>query len=94
MVEFIVDYLVPSFCAFLACIGFCFVFNIHGLGMVIGSLGGGLAWLVYLLCGSSIMAGFFAAMAVGAWLCSKDEPILGRKRKQNNSCKLSNKIKN
>lgn len=34
--------------AFLACVGFCFVFNIHGPGILICSLGGALGWLVYL----------------------------------------------
>lgn len=67
MLDIITTYLLPSVYAFLACVGFCFIFNIHGTGVIVGSLGGGIAWLVYLLCGSSIMAGFLAAMAVGAY---------------------------
>ena len=43
------DWLLPCLYAFLACAGFCFVFNIHGPGILICSFGGALGWLVYLL---------------------------------------------
>ncbi len=41
----------PCLYAFLACLGFCVLFRINGLGAVLCSLGGALAWLVYLLTG-------------------------------------------
>lgn len=43
------DLFLPCVYAFLACIGFCFIFNIHGPGILICGCGGALGWLVYLL---------------------------------------------
>lgn len=43
------DLFLPCVYAFLACIGFCFIFNIHGPGILICGFGGALGWLVYLL---------------------------------------------
>lgn len=59
------DYALPCLCALLACVGFTFVFNIHGLGKLIAGVGGALGWLVYLLAGSTIFAAFLAAVAIG-----------------------------
>lgn len=61
------DYFLPSLYAFLACIGFCVIFNVRGFGILICSLGGGLSWLVYLLSGllvgqSEILQSFWAAV--------------------------------
>nr|WP_326183857.1 threonine/serine exporter family protein [uncultured Oscillibacter sp.] len=57
--------------AFLACVGFGFVFNIQGLGILICGLGGAVGWLIYLLsmayAGSDILSAFLAAMAIGAY---------------------------
>lgn len=39
----------PCLYVFLACVGFCLVFNIHGPGILICCGGGALGWLVYLL---------------------------------------------
>ena len=51
---------------FLGCIGFCILFNIHDLGVIICSLGGTLVWAVYLiaegLSGSAILGYFFGAV--------------------------------
>ena len=47
--ELIQHYLLPCLWAFLACSGFCALYNIHGLGIVLCSLGGSLGWLVYLV---------------------------------------------
>ena len=47
--ELISGYVLPCLYAFLACIGFCFLFNIHGIGMFICAGGAGLGWLCYLL---------------------------------------------
>ena len=44
-------YLLPCVYAFLACIGFSMLFNIHGAGMLICAGGGALGWLCYLLTG-------------------------------------------
>ena len=64
-------YYLPSLYAFLACIGFSVLFNIHGVGMLICAGGGGLGWLVYLLAAplvdSDIIQSFFAALAISAW---------------------------
>lgn len=61
------DYLLPCVCAFLACVGFTLVFNIHGVGKLICGVGGALGWLVYLLAGKSIFAAFLASMAIGLY---------------------------
>ena len=58
------QYVLPCLCAFAGCIGFTLVFNIHGPGKLIACCGGVLGWLVYLLAGKTILAGFFAAMAI------------------------------
>lgn len=44
-------YLLPCVYAFLACIGFSMLFNIHGAVMLICAGGGALGWLCYLLTG-------------------------------------------
>lgn len=49
MNELFSAWLLPCVYAFLSCTGFCFVFNIHGPGILICGLGGALGWLVYLL---------------------------------------------
>jgi len=52
--------------AWAACLGFCLVFNLRGLRMLLASLGGALGWLVYLL-GSFLPGGllpYFAATIV------------------------------
>ena len=58
------QYVLPCLWAFAGCIGFTLVFNIHGPGKLIAGCGGALGWLVYLLAGKTILAGFFAAMAI------------------------------
>ena len=49
MTELIFNWFLPCIYAFLACVGFCLVFNIHGPGILICCFGGALGWLVYLL---------------------------------------------
>ena len=61
------DYGLPCLWAFLACVGFTFVFNIHGVGKLICGVGGALGWLVYLLAGSTILAAFLASAAIGLY---------------------------
>ena len=58
------QYILPCLCAFAGCIAFTLVFNIHGPGKLIAGFGGALGWLVYLLGGKTILAGFFAAAAI------------------------------
>lgn len=60
-------YLLPCICAFLACLGFTLVFNIHGAGKLICGVGGALGWLIYLLAGSTIFAGFLASAVIGVY---------------------------
>ena len=66
-------YLLPCVYAFLACIGFSMLFNIHGAGMLICAGGGALGWLCYLLTGplvgNDIIQSFFAALVRSA--CSE-----------------------
>ena len=66
------DWFLPCFYACAACLGFCVPFNIRGLGAVICSLGGGLAWLVYLIAGPltgyhDLMQYFWAAVFLSAY---------------------------
>ena len=60
-------YAIPCLCAFLACVGFSLVYNIHGLGIAIASLGGALGWLVYLLLDKTIPGAFWAAVAIAVY---------------------------
>lgn len=62
----------PCLYAFLACLGFCVLFCINGLGAVLCSLGGALAWLVYLLTGpivggNDVIQYFWAAVFLSAY---------------------------
>ena len=61
------DCAVPCLGAFLACVGFTLIFNIHGVGKLIAGVGGALGWLVYLLGGKTIFSAFLAAAAIGVF---------------------------
>ena len=69
--ELIQEFLLPCLWAFLACVGFGLVYNIHGAGILICGLGGALGWFVYLavqrLPGGSIAAAFAAAAAIAVF---------------------------
>ncbi len=65
--ETLCTYLLPCLWSFLACAGFCFIFNIRGLGIPICCGGGALGWLVYLLFGQTIPAAFLAAAFIGIY---------------------------
>ncbi len=67
MVSFLTAYLAPCLSAFLACLGFTFIFNIHGAEKIIGGLGGALGWLVYLLAGKTIFSAFLASAVIGVY---------------------------
>lgn len=66
--------------AFVGCIGFAIVFNLHGPGVLLCALGGGIAWAVYCLVltptGSDITAYFWAALAASLY-----SEIMARVRK-------------
>lgn len=66
------DWFLPCFYSFAACLGFCVLFNIRGMGGVICSLGGALAWLVYLIAGpltgyTVLMQYFWSAVFLSAY---------------------------
>lgn len=69
--ELLREFALPCVYAFVACIGFSFVFNIHGVGMFICACGGGLGWLCYLLSAplvhSEIVQSFLSAMVISIW---------------------------
>ena len=69
--ELIQHYLLPCLWAFLACSGFCALYNIHGLGIVLCSLGGSLGWLVYLVAEAlgtgATLAAFLAGLVIAAY---------------------------
>jgi len=58
---------VQCFFAFLGCMGFVILFNIHGKGSTLCALGGALTWAVYLMAldisGSELTAYFWAALS-------------------------------
>ena len=61
--------LIHCFAAFVGCIGFTILFNIHGWGSLLCVLAGVLAWLTYLLTlrmGSSDLTAYFFATLVAA----------------------------
>ena len=68
MSELITLWPMPCVYAFLACAGFCLVFNIHGPGIAICGIGGALGWLVYLasalFTASDILCFLIAATAI------------------------------
>lgn len=63
--------LIQSLAAFVGCIGFCILFNIHGFGCIICAIGGGLAWAVYGLTldifDSVIVASFFGTLLAAGY---------------------------
>ncbi len=62
------EYLMPCLFSFVACIGFCIIYNVHGTGILICCFGGALGWLAYLLTAllvhSDVLQSFFAAVAI------------------------------
>jgi len=57
--------------AFIGCLGFCILFNIHGIGSLLCALGGTISWAAYLLAfkisGNDLSAYFWAAMAASLY---------------------------
>lgn len=69
----LVDYNYATQCilCFLGCIGFCFLFNIHDLGILICSLGATLVWVIFCITeqitGSGILGYFWGAVFASAY---------------------------
>lgn len=61
------EYIVPCVCAFLACVGFTFLYNLHGIGKIICGTGGALGWLIYLLFDKNLLGAFLAAAAIAVF---------------------------
>ena len=60
---------IQCFAAAFGCVGFLPLFNIHGKGMILCVLGGGLTWAIYGLtvrCGGSAFTGYFIATIFAA----------------------------
>lgn len=64
-------YVLPCLSAFFSCLGFCFLFNVRGWGILICSLGGLLGWAVYLLSAplvrSDLLQCFLAAVGTAVF---------------------------
>ena len=76
--ELLQEFMLPCLWAFLACVGFGLVYNIHGVGILICGLGAALGWLVYLIVqripgSGSIVAAFAAAAAMPRVLSRVDK---------------------
>lgn len=69
--ELLQAFFLPCLWAFIACAAFCFLFDIHGIGIIYTSLGGALGWLVYLLMeaagGTRAVAAFAAGVAISLY---------------------------
>lgn len=65
------QFILPCLYAFLACAGFCLLYNIRGFGIVLCSLGGSLGWLVYLLAqaagADTALAAFCAGVSIAVY---------------------------
>lgn len=67
-------------CAFLACGGFCLLYNIHGLGIALCCLGGALGWAVNLAAGVLLDTPYLCALAAAVVITIYAE-IMARIRK-------------
>ncbi len=69
--EVFTAYVLPPLFAFIACVGFAIIYNIHGWGILICGFGGALGWLVYLLSAplvqSDISQTLLAAIVIAAY---------------------------
>ena len=71
MTPLLFDYILPCLWAFLSCIGFCYIFNIQGIGKCYCGIGGAVGWMIYLLMmdgfGHDIFAALVAAMGIAVF---------------------------
>lgn len=70
----------PVLCAFVACIGFAMIYNIHGPGILICAFGGALGWLVYLLSEPLLQSDISQTMAAAVVIAVYSE-IMARIRR-------------
>jgi len=65
------NWIIQCLAACVGCLGFSLIFNIHGPGVLLCVLGGGLSWAAYIIVlhfsGSDILAYFGAAIAAAAY---------------------------
>lgn len=64
------EYVLPCVYAFVACAGFCFVYNLRGKQLIFAPLGGAVGWLTYLLMAfleNETIQFFLAAMALAVY---------------------------
>ena len=65
------NWLIQCAAAFIGCIGFSLIFNIHGPGMLLCALGGAASWAVYCLTAylghSEVMCYFFSALSAAVY---------------------------
>ena len=85
--ELLREWILPCVWAFLACAGFCIVFNIHGKGLLLVSLGGSLGWLSYLLLLAVLDSASAAAFGAGV-LVSLYAEVMARVRRCPATCYL------
>ena len=83
----LIEFILPCLWAFLACVGFCIVFNIHGKGLLLVSLGGSLGWLIYLILQAAGMGGAAAAFTAGVAVSDYAE-VMARVRRCPATCYL------
>ena len=67
MLDLFLHYIAPCLCCFIACWGFSFILNVHGISQVICGIGGALGWFVYLLLDKTLIGAFCAAAAIGVY---------------------------
>ena len=71
MSDFVSSCLLPALWGFLACAGMSLMFNIHGFGVLVCSIGAALSSLIYFigmdLLNSDIASAFLAAVLVGVY---------------------------
>lgn len=78
--EVLNGYVLPCLWAFLACAGVCLLYNIHGFGIALCSLGGAWGWLVYLVAETAGAGKPIAALLAGLAIAAYAE-IMARVRK-------------
>lgn len=65
------SWIIQCIAAFAGCVGFSFIFNIHGPGILLCALGGAVSWAVYCLSAhygcSSTMCYFLSALTAAAY---------------------------
>ena len=74
MTELFTGWVLPCLYSFVACVGFCFVFNIHGPGMLICGGGGALGWLIYLLTDFVTSGGALSSRIMAGKMGSQSPP--------------------